>query len=451
MQLLTLSLNHTNAPFALRERVALLAERVPDALADLRSRLSDLVSESAIVSTCDRTELYCAVREVEAAHGALIDWLADGRALLRRNLCSHLHTLAMRDAVRHAFRIASGVDSMVPGEPQILGRMKSAARHAQEAGTLGPHLHQLFQRSFAVAKEVRSQAGMGAAQVSVAAAVVRLAQRMFADLSETRVLFVGAGEIIEFAATHFAARHPRELVVANATPERAERLARRISARTIRLAELPEQLKHFDIVVSCSAESLPVFRLRMVERAIRARGGRPILMADLAVSRDVAPKVAYLPGVSVFTVDDLRSIVQSDASSRQLAMAQAEAIIEMRADSFMRWMAGRRAVPLLRALDERAEWLSAAEIGRARRLLAQGAPADAVLVGLATGLANKFMHGPRAMLARGTLAPNEGQRLAEQWLPAQAGGRDIERMRQFGPANKVMRAAQRDARIPVSA
>ena len=366
MQLLTLSLNHTNAPLALREQVAFSAERVPDALADLHSRLSDLVPESAILSTCSRTELYCAVREAEAAQGALIDWLADGRAALRRDLCAHLHTLAKRDAVRHAFRVATGLDSMVLGEPQILGQMKRAARHAQEAGTLGPHLHQLFQRSFAVAKEVRSQTEIGSGQVSMAAAVVRLAQRMFADLRETRVLLVGAGEMIELAATHFAARHPRELVVANRTLERATRLARRICARTIRLAELPEQLKHFDIVVSCTASPQPIFGLRMVERACRAREGRPMFMADLAVPRDIAPKVAYLPGVSVFTVDDLGSIVQSGASSRQAAVAQAEAIIETRVDSFMHWMAARRAVPLLRALDERAERLRAGELERAR-------------------------------------------------------------------------------------
>jgi glutamyl-tRNA reductase len=440
MQLLTISLNHTNAPLALRERVAFSAEQVPDALADLRRRLSGLVPESAILSTCNRTELYCAVREPEAAHGALVDWLADGRAGLRRDLCSHLHALPKRHAVRHAFRVASGLDSMVLGEPQILGQMKSAVRHAQDAGALGPHLHQLFQRSFAVAKEVRSQTEIGSAQVSMAAAVVRLAQRTFADLRETRVLFVGAGEMIELAATHFAAHHPRAIVVANRTLERAERLARRISASTIRLAQIPEQLEHFDIVVSCTASSLPIFGLGMVERASRARGGRPIFMADLAVPRDIEPEVGRLSGVSLFTVDDLCGIVQSGVSSRQAAVAQAEAIIETRADSFMHWMAGRGAVPLLRALDERAERLRAGELERARRMLARGEPADAVLVALATGLSNKFLHGPRTLLARGTLTPDEAQRLVEQCgCPrGRAGGRDLERIRQFGPANAVI-------------
>ena len=445
MQLLTISLSHTNAPLALRERVAFSSERIPCALADLQDRLSGLVPESAILSTCNRTELYCAVSEPETAHGALVDWLAKGRAELRRDLCSHLHALPKRDAVRHAFRVASGLDSMVLGEPQILGQMKRAAHQAREAGALGPHLNQLFQRSFAVAKEVRSQTEIGSAHVSMAAAAVRLAQHMFGDLRETRMLFVGAGEMIELAATHFAAQHPRDLTFANRTLERAERLARRFSARTMRLAELPEQLERFDIVISCTASSLPIFGLGMVERARRARGGRPIFMADLAVPRDIEPEVSGLPGVSVFTVDDLGSIVQSGVSSRQAAVTQAEAIIETRVESFMHWMAGRRAVPLLRALDERAGWLRAAELEQARRMLARGEPADAVLVALATGLANKFLHGPRALLARGTLAPDEAQRLVEQWLPARAHGRDIGDIQRFEQANKVMTAAPRDA------
>jgi glutamyl-tRNA reductase len=438
MQLLAISLNHTNAPLALRERVAFSSERMPEALVDLRDRLSELVPESAILSTCNRTELYCAVREPDAAHDALVDWLADGRPALRRELSSHLHALPKRDAVRHAFRVASGLDSMVLGEPQILGQMKSAARHARDAGALGPHLHQLFQRSFSVAKEVRSQTEIGSAQVSMAAATVRLAQRIFADLRETRVLLVGAGEMIELAATHFAAHHPQDLVVANRTLERAERLAKRFSARTMRLAELPEQLEQFDIVVSCTASSLPIFGLGMVKRASRVRGDKPMFMADLAVPRDIEPEVAGLPGVSLFTVDDLASIVQSGVSSRQAAVTQAEAIIETRVESFMHWMAGRRSVPLLRALDERAERLREAELQRARRLLARGEPMEAVLAALAGGIANKFLHGPRALLAGGALAPEEAQRLVEQWLPARAFGRSIQRLRRFDSANEAM-------------
>jgi glutamyl-tRNA reductase len=417
MHLLTLGLNHTTAPLALRERVAFSADRLRDALADVRGRLSAIVSESAILSTCNRTELYSAVREPDAAHAALVDWLAEVSVLPPEHLRSHMYALPAHDAVRHAFRVASGLDSMVLGEPQILGQMKDAARVAQDAGALGPHLHQLFQRSFAVAKEVRAQTEIGAGSVSMAAAAVRLAQRTFPDLRATQVLFVGAGEMIELALTHFAAQHPRAIAVANRTLERADRLARRFAAvRTLRLAELPEQLPHFDIVISGTASSLPIFGLGMVERASRARRPRPTFMVDLAVPRDIEAEVGLLPDVSVYTIDDLGKVVQSGVAARQAAVAQAEAIIEARVGSFMEWMAARRVVPVLRALDERAETIRAAELERAQRLLARGEPVGAVLVALATGLSNKFLHGPRSLLAGGTWAPDEAHRLVEQWL-----------------------------------
>jgi glutamyl-tRNA reductase len=416
VQLLTLGLNHTTAPLGLRERLAFPAERVRAALADLRGCLSRLVPESAILSTCNRTELYCAVREPHAAHGALVDWLAAGKVLPRGSLASHLYALPQQDAVRHAFRVASGLDSMVLGEPQILGQMKNAARHAQEAGALGTHLHRLFQHSFAVAKEVRSQTAIGLAVVSMAAGAVQVAQRSFEDLRETRVLFVGAGDMIELAAAHFAAQHPRVIVVANRTLERAERLARRFSAGAMRLAELPEQLAQFDIVVSCTASSLPIIGLGMVQRASRARGGRPLFMLDMAVPRDIEPEAGRVPNVILHTLDDLSKVVQSGVSSRQAAVQQAEAIIEPRVGSFMHWMAARSAVPLLCALEDRANLMRAAELKRAHRLLARGVPVDTVLAALAAGLSNKFLHAPRSLLARGTLASDEAQRLAGQWL-----------------------------------
>jgi glutamyl-tRNA reductase len=416
MQLLTLSVNHTTAPLALRERVAFPAERVRDALADLRGGLSRLVPESAILSTCNRTELYCVVREPDAAHGLLLDWLAARSALPRHSLEPHLDTLSQHHAVRHAFRVASGLDSMVLGEAQILGQMKNAARHAQDAGTLGTYLHQLFQRSFAAAKEVRSHTEIGSAAVSMAAGAVQLAQRSFEDLRETRVLFVGAGEMIELAATHFAAQHPRAMVVANRTLEHAERLARRFSAGTMGLAELPAQLAHFDIVISCTASPVPIIGLESVQRASDARGGRPLFMLDMAVPRDIEPEAGRVPNVILHTIDDLGKVVQSGVSSRQAAVRQAEAIIETRVESFMRWMAARRAVPLLRALEERAGQMRAAELEHARRLLACGTPVGTVFTALATGLSNKLLHAPRSLLARGSLAPDEAQRLLARWL-----------------------------------
>ena len=417
MHLLTLGLNHHTAPLALRERVAFPADRIQRSLADLRARLAPVVPETAILSTCNRTELYCATPRPHEAGNALVGWLSDSHGLDAAELQSHVYALPQHDAVRHAFRVASGLDSMVLGEPQILGQMKDAVRTAHDAGALGTHLHQLFQRSFAVAKEVRSQTEIGAHSVSMAAAAVRLSQRIFEDLREADVLFVGAGEMIELAATHFAAQHPRSIVVANRTIERAERLAGRFAARTMRLADLPEQLERFDVVVSCTASSLPIIGLGMVERASRARRRRPMFMVDLAVPRDIEPEVGRLDDVYLYTVDDLGKLVQTGVESRRAAVAQAEAIIETRVQSFMHWLGARQSVPLIRTLHERADALRAAELERARRLLARGESPEAVLEALSTGLTNKFLHGPKSVLARGTLDAADAARLVEHWLP----------------------------------
>ena len=343
MYLLTLGLNHTTAPVAVRERVSFPGEGLREALADMRTSLSRLVPEGAILSTCNRTEIYCATDTPGEVPEAVSSWLSQRQGLPPSQLDSHLYVLPNGEAVRHTFRVAAGLDSMVLGEPQILGQMKEAVRVAQDAGALGTHLHQLFQRSFAVAKEVRSTTEIGAHSVSMAAAAVRLAKRIFEDLRETRVLFVGAGEMIELCATHFAAQHPKSIVVANRTPERGEKLARQFNGSTLRLNELPESLDKFDIVISCTASMLPIIGLGMVERATRARRRRPIFMVDLAVPRDIEPEVGRLDDVFLYTVDDLGKVVQSGAESRRAAVAQAEAIIETRVDSFMQWMVARQA------------------------------------------------------------------------------------------------------------
>ena len=424
MHLLTLGLNHTTAPLTLREKVAFPGDVLRDALVDLRERLSVLVPESAILSTCNRTEIYCATSDPELAPGELARWLAGLRGLdddaVHAQWPSHLYALPNHEAVRHAFRVAAGLDSMVLGEPQILGQMKEAARIAQETGSLGTHLHQLFQRSFAVAKEVRSTTEIGAQSVSMAAAAVRLSKRLFEDLRDASILFVGAGEMIELAATHFAAQRPRRITVANRTVERAQTLAQRFNADAIRLAELPDHFDRYDIVVSCTASSLPIIGLGLVERATRARRRKPIFMVDLAVPRDIEPEVARLDDVFLYTVDDLGKLVQAGVEHRKAAIAQAEVIIGSSVDSFMQWLSGRRTVPLIRTLHARGEALKNAELERARAQLARGDAPDAVLEALARSLTSKFLHGPTALLQRGG---DDGERLAhaiDQVLPERA-------------------------------
>lgn len=400
VQLLALGLNHQTAPLALRERVAFVPDEVGRAIARLREGLAardhGRLSEAAIVSTCNRTELYCAVEEPQAASRALTQFIAAEKRLDADEVRRAAYVLPQSDAVRHAFRVASGLDSMVLGEPQILGQMKQAERLARAAGGMGLLLNHLFQRTFAVAKEVRSTTDIGTQSVSMAAAAVRVAERIFGQLNDSHILFVGAGEMIELTATHFAARHPKSIAVANRTIERAQVLAGRLHGRAMKLAELPEQLAKFDIVVSCTASTLPIIGLGMVERAIRSRRHRPMFIVDLAVPRDVEPEVARLDDVFVYTVDDLGRIVQSGTETRQAAVAQAEAIIETRVRDFESWLKTRAAVPVIQALRERADALRAAELERARRLLARGEAPDAVLEQLATALTNKFLHSPVA-------------------------------------------------------
>ena len=403
MQLLAVGLNHTTAPVSLREKLALAPEQLGQAVVAARAWFERSGAcgsdEAAILSTCNRTELYAASK-VPNPLDASAHFLADYHKLNYAELRSHLYLLPHDDAVRHAFRVASGLDSMVLGEPQILGQMKDAARLADAAGCMGTYLHQLFQRSFSVAKEVRSTTEIGAHSVSMAAAAVRLSQRIFDKLTEQNVLFIGAGEMIELCATHFAAQSPNSITVANRTMERGVLLAQRYNGRAIRLADLPDQLAQFDIVISCTASSLPLIGLGLVERAIKARRHKPMFMVDLAVPRDIEPEVARLNDVFLYTVDDLGKVVQTGMESRQAAVAQAEAIIETRVQSFMHWVDERAIVPLIQNLHETSESMRLLELERAKKMLARGADIETVLEALSKGLTAKFLHGPQQALHR---------------------------------------------------
>jgi len=402
LPLLALGLNHQTAPLALRERVAFVPDEVGETIARLRERLAardaGLVTEAAIVSTCNRTELYCAAEEPDAAGHALAEFIASAKHLDSGEIRKALYVLPQANAVRHAFRVASGLESMVIGEPQILGQMKQAEKLAREAGGMGPLLHHLFQRTFAVAKEVRSTTEIGTQSVSMAAAAVRVAERIFGELDACHVLFVGAGEMIDLTATHFGARNPKSIAVANRTLERAEALAARLHGRAMQLADLPEELARFDIVVSCTASTLPIIGLGMVERAVRTRRHRPMFIVDLAVPRDVEPEVARLDDVYVYTVDDLGKIVQTGTETRLAAVAQAEAIIESRVRDFESWFKARAAVPVIQGMRDRAHALRASEVERARKLLLRGEAPDVVLEQLAQALTNKLLHSPISAL-----------------------------------------------------
>ena len=404
MAVWALGINHTTAPLDMRGRFAFAMDKIEPHLQALRQAL-DRNPEAAIVSTCNRTEIYCAGEQIQLQH--TLDWLAHSGGVSPDLLRAHSYLLEDGSAARHAFRVASGLDSMVLGEPQILGQIKDAVRAAEAAGALGTTLSQLFQRSFAVAKEVRTSTEIGAHSISMAAAAVRLAGQLFEDLSEVKILFVGAGEMIELCATHFAARNPKSIAIANRTLARGEELAGKFGAEVMRLAELPDRLHEFDAVVSCTASTLPLIGLGSVERALKQRRRRPMFMVDLAVPRDIEIEVKALEDVYLYTVDDLASVVQTAQANRQAAVAQAEAIVDAGVQSFLHWIEQRNTVPLIQQLHAQTDEWRAVEIARARKLLAKGEDVDAVLEALSRGLTQKLLHGAMAELRGGDSAARE--------------------------------------------
>ena len=424
MALLTLGLNHNTAPVALREKLAFpTKEAIGTALSDLRAHLRSLAPEAAILSTCNRTEIYCKTDAPDEAGQALTEWIGRHRGVDGEgNLAEHLYLLPNQGAVRHAFRVASGLDSMVLGEPQILGQMKTAARVAQDSNMLGRHLPQLFQRSFSVAKEVRTQTAIGAQSVSMSAASVRLGEQIFENLADCSVLLIGAGEMIELCAAHWAP-HPRRMVIAHRALARARPRAARFGATTMALSDLPQQLENFDVVISCTASSLPIIGLGMVERSVRQRRHRPVLMIDLAVPRDIEDEVSRLDDVFLYTVDDLREVVDAGLEGRRLAVAEAESIIDTQVNAFMNWLVQRQSVPLIQELHARSDAVRQQEVERARKMLAKGEDPAVVLEALSRALTAKFMHGPTTLLSHHAGKDPELANMLSGLLPVPRGGR----------------------------
>lgn len=397
MGIVAIGLSHASAGQQFRGRFAFAPEELGPALTGFRERLRTPHAEPevALLSTCNRTELYCAVDSTDAEDLAppALEWLARQGSVSRDELLACGYIKQGSQVARHAFRVASGLESMVLGEPQILGQMKRAVLGAQVARTLGSTLHQLFQRTFSVAKEVRTTTAIGAHSVSLAATAVRLAQQHFADLRGVRLLLVGAGEMMQQVAAHFASHSPAKVVVANRSQARAQDVALRCAAQTMSLTELPQRLSEFDVVITCTASLLPIIGLGACERALTARAGRTTLMIDLAVPRDIEPEAARLPGLHLYSIDDLGLIVQDAGSKRRSAIVHAEAIIEKRVQGFVGWLDKRSAVPLIQAMNTQAAHWRVCEIARARQRIERGADIADVLEGLSRGLTQKLLHG----------------------------------------------------------
>jgi glutamyl-tRNA reductase len=393
-RLLALGLSHQTAPVALREKMAFAPEQQAEALASLLGVPG--VREAALVSTCNRTELYCEV-ETGAESGPAL-WLAQRQALQSESFERCLYTHLDGAAVRHLFRVATGLDSLVLGEPQILGQVKEAWQLARTAGSVRSGLDRLFQHGFAVAKRVRTDTAIGAHPVSVAFAGVRLAQQVFSDLTEATVMLIGAGETIELAARHLVEQKAKRLLVANRTLENAQALAARIGGYALALADLGRHLHEADIVIAATAAREPILHRADLAQALRQRRHRPMFLLDLAVPRDIAEDVATLEDVFLYTVDDLDQVIEENRRSRREAAQQAEAIIELQVEHFMGWWRGAGGHGLIGEIRGQAERERDALLARARQMLGQGKSAEDALTFLANTLTNKLLHAPSARL-----------------------------------------------------
>ncbi len=397
MTLLALGINHSTAPLEIRERVAFAPDTISDALNTARGSLQ--IDEVAILSTCNRTELYLTpAPQDENVSEQVLDWLANYHQVSAHDLSACCYYFNGEEAVRHMMKVACGLDSLVLGEPQILGQMKSAYAVAKESGTVGSGLHNAFQQVFAIAKRVRTETAIGENPVSVAFAAVSLAQQIFSNLKEDTALLIGAGETIELVARHLYDQGIKRLIVANRTLGRAKELAERFNAEAILLSDIPEQLHRADIVISSTASQLPLLGKGAVESALKKRKHKPMFMVDIAVPRDIEVEVGELDDVYLYTVDDLRQVIDESKRSRELAAEKAHVIVDEGVGFYQSELRALDAVTTIKALRTKNQSLVDDELKKAQRALQSGSDADVVLQQLARALMNKLTHVPTTKL-----------------------------------------------------
>ncbi|MBL4622594.1 MAG: glutamyl-tRNA reductase [Immundisolibacteraceae bacterium] len=390
MHLLTIGLTHRTAPIGVRERIALAPEQLLPSLHELVNLAP--VTEASLLSTCNRTEMFIVVDDPD--NPAPRNWFMQLNDAGSDLLAPLVHQLRGTQAARHLFRVASGLDSMILGEPQIFGQVKQSYETARQAGTVGKCLNQLYQQSFAAAKEVRTDTAIGNNPVSVAFAAATMSRRIFGDLDDACVLLVGAGETIELTARHLQKAGAKKFIVANRTVSRAEQLANEYSGEAISLSMLPDYLHRADVLITSTAADLPLIGKGAVERALKQRRHRPIFMADLAVPRDIEPEVSQLGDVYLYTIDDLQQVVQENMKSRQAAADEAELIVGERVRGFQEWLNGEQAVPLVKAYRGQIERTRDEQLQRAIKELTRGDDPERVLSRFAHGLTNKLSHDP---------------------------------------------------------
>nr|MBG3151778.1 glutamyl-tRNA reductase [Proteus mirabilis] len=396
MTLLALGINHKTAPVALREKVSFSPDTMGDALNNLLQQPA--VRGGVVLSTCNRTELYLSMEDKENSHEQLIRWLCQYHQIEPNELKSSVYWHQDNQAVSHLMRVASGLDSLVLGEPQILGQVKKAFADSQSYHSLSSELERLFQKSFSVAKRVRTETQIGANAVSVAFAACTLARQIFESLSSLTILLVGAGETIELVARHLREHQVKKIIIANRTKERAQRLANEVDAEVITLSEIDECLSQADIVISSTASPLPIIGKGMVERALKKRRNQPMLLVDIAVPRDIEQDVEKLNNVYLYSVDDLEAIIQHNREQRQAAAIQAEHIVQQESGQFMDWLRAQAAVGAIREYRDSAEMLRAEMTEKAITLIQNGADAEKVIQQLSHQLMNRLIHTPTKSL-----------------------------------------------------
>ncbi|PLR39185.1 glutamyl-tRNA reductase [Chimaeribacter coloradensis] len=396
MTLLALGINHKTAPVSLRERVTFSPDTLDQALNSLLRQ--PLVQGGVVLSTCNRTELYLSVEEQENLKEQLVAWLCDYHQLSEEEVRQSLYWHHDNEAVSHLMRVASGLDSLVLGEPQILGQVKKAFAESQRGHSVSGELERLFQKSFSVAKRVRTETDIGASAVSVAFAACTLARQIFESLADLNVLLVGAGETIELVARHLREHRVKHMMIANRTRERAQALADEVGAEVITLPEIDARLADADIIISSTASPLPIIGKGMVERALKARRNQPMLLVDIAVPRDIEPEVGKLSNAYLYSVDDLHSIIQNNLAQRKAAAIQAETIVAQESTNFMAWLRSQGAVEMIRDYRAQADNVRNEMEARALAAIAQGADVQAVIHELAHKLTNRLIHAPTKSL-----------------------------------------------------
>ena len=404
MNLNIIGLNHKTAPLGLREKLVFHADQISHALLDLKS---NKVSQVAILSTCNRTEIYFNGPKKQI----VCQWLADYHHIKLSQLKKHLYHYSNKDALTHAYQVASGLDSMFLGETQILGQMKQAAKISDYAGTQGKFLSQFFQTVFEAAKEIRSKTNIGASSTTIASTIISLTKKIFGDLYQTKIIFVGAGEMTELIAKYFNKHQPEKITIANRSIFRGKKLANKIGAETCLIGEIKDQLHEYDIVISATGSQLPIIGLGMIERAIKKRKHKPMLLIDLAVPRDIEPETSKLNDIFLYTLDELAGIAQEGIDNRTDAVKDANIIIEKKVNNFYKKINRKKASPTIVTLRNQFEDNRQKEINKAKKQLANGKSIDEILETLSNNLSNKFLHHPTKAL--NDAAANETKEISE--------------------------------------